>query len=92
MRHTELVILEVSLLPFFVNGPSLYDVVHYMKDRGFVVYDIFNGHNRPLDNALAQVDIVFVREFGQFRQHHVYASHEQRKEVTKRLSIMNPKG
>jgi hypothetical protein len=43
-----------------------------MKDRGFVAYDLFGAHTRPLDGALAQVDIVFVKERGRFRQSHVY--------------------
>jgi FkbM family methyltransferase len=72
LEHTELIILEVSLFQFYVNGPQFYDVVSYMKAHGFVVYDIFNGYNRPLDGALAQVDIVFVKEYGQFRKEHFY--------------------
>lgn len=87
LRDTKLVILEVSLFQFYVNGPQLYDVVSYMKDRGFVVYDIFGGSYRPLDGALAQIDMVFVKENGQFRKYHFYATREQREELTKRLGF-----
>jgi FkbM family methyltransferase len=72
LADTELVLLEVSFFEFFVNGPQFYDVVHYMKERGFVAYDIVDGHNRPLDGALAQVDIAFVKENGMFRKNHSY--------------------
>jgi FkbM family methyltransferase len=48
LQDTELVILEVSLFQVFINGPQLHDVISYMKTRGFVAYDIFGNHNRPL--------------------------------------------
>ncbi|MFC1998983.1 FkbM family methyltransferase [Chloroflexota bacterium] len=91
IEDTELIILEVSLFQFHVNGPQFYDVVSYMKDLGFVVYDVFGGHNRPLDGALAQIDMMFVKENGQFRKHHFYATREQRKQLTKLLSSARPK-
>jgi FkbM family methyltransferase len=69
---TEAVILEVSLFRFMEGGPDLADVVAYMKARGFVAYDIWGGHLRPLDRSLAQVDMVFVREGGRFRRSHTY--------------------
>ncbi len=83
LKDTELVILEVSLFQFYVNGPQLHEVVAYMKTQGFVVYDIFGGHTRPLDGALAQVDMAFVKEFGQFRINHAYATFDQRKHLNK---------
>jgi FkbM family methyltransferase len=72
LSTAEVVILEVSLFQFMQDGPEFHDVVSSMKDRGFVAYDLFGGHTRPLDGALAQVDIVFVKERGRFRQSHVY--------------------
>jgi FkbM family methyltransferase len=81
LKDTELVILEVSLFQFYVNGPQLYEVVAYMKSQGFVVYDIFAGHTRPLDGALAQVDMAFVKEDGSFRSNHAYATYDQRKRL-----------
>jgi hypothetical protein len=42
--------------------PQLADVVEFMKERGFVAYDFVGGHERPLDRALAQLDVVFVSE------------------------------
>ena len=64
LEDTEYVLLEVSLFGFFVDGPQFYDVVSFMKDRGFVAYDIIGHNYRPLDGALAQVDMVFVKETG----------------------------
>lgn len=60
-----------------MNGPELYDVLIYMKDRGFVVYDCFNSYYRPIDEALAAMDIAFVKESGQFRDRHSFATRKQ---------------
>jgi FkbM family methyltransferase len=75
---TEYVVLEVSLFQFFVGGPLFHDVVSFMKTRGFVVHDVAGLLYRPLDGALAQMDVVFVKEDGILRRHHVYATKEQR--------------
>ncbi len=77
LRGCELVLLEVSLFEFVAGAPQFHDVVAWMHDQGFVVGDIYNGHCRLLDDALAQVDVAFVREDGRFRTEHAYATAEQ---------------
>jgi FkbM family methyltransferase len=79
LRETEAVILEVTLFGTMIGGPQLYDIVSRMKESGFVAYDLFGFNYRPFDGALAQVDMVFVREDGPFRSTHVFATPEQRK-------------
>jgi hypothetical protein len=76
--ETEALVMEVSLLGMIVGAPQLSEVVSYMKDIGFVPYDIFDFLHRPLDGALSQVDMVFVREDGPFRQDHAFATPAQR--------------
>ncbi|MDQ2974662.1 MAG: FkbM family methyltransferase [Acidobacteriota bacterium] len=78
LLQTEFIMMEVSLFEFFKGGPQFSDVVSFMKDKGFVCSDIYGFQYRPLDNALSQVDIAFVKENGRFRQTHVYATLEQR--------------
>ena len=85
LKETEYVILEVSLFQFFMGGPQFYDVVHYLKSYGFVVYDMFDIQYRPLDGAVSQVDLAFVREKGRFRNYQIYATPEQRDKQTRRL-------
>ncbi|MBN1950890.1 MAG: FkbM family methyltransferase [Bacteroidales bacterium] len=68
LKKCDAVQLEVSIFKFQKDSPDLHDVVVYMKKAGFVVYDIVDGLNRPLDNALAQKDLIFVKEEGFFRQ------------------------
>lgn len=71
--EAEVVVLEVSLFEFMRGAPQFFDIILYMKNLGFVTYDIIQGWNRPLDNALGQVDIVFVKENGFFRKDHSYS-------------------
>lgn len=85
LDKTEYVILEVSLFQFVKGGPQLYDVVTFMKSRGFVVYDMFGYHYRLLDGAMAQIDIAFVKEESIFRINHTYANPEQREKLTKSI-------
>jgi FkbM family methyltransferase len=56
------VLLEIATIEINEGAPLLHDVVAFMKTLGFVAYDILEIHRRPLDKALNQVDIVFVRE------------------------------
>jgi hypothetical protein len=86
LKATEYVLLEVSFFQFFENGPQLHDVVAFMKSRGFVAYDVFGFQYRPLDNALSQADLAFVRERGSFRQHHYYATRSQREQQDRALA------
>ena len=85
LKAAEVIILEVSLFKFFDKGHEFSDVISYMKTRGFVVYDLFGGHNRLLDNAMAQTDIIFVKEKGMFQKYQFYATQQQREKLTKQL-------
>ena len=85
LDKTEYCILEVSLFQFAKSGPQLYDIVTFMKSHGFVVYDIFGLNYRPLDDALAQVDMAFVKENSQFRKYHIYTTRKQREKLTKEM-------
>lgn len=77
LLEAEVVVVEVSLFQFMKGAPQFFDIVFYMKKQGFVAYDIIHGFNRPLDNALGQIDIVFVKENGRFRQDHSYSTVKQ---------------
>jgi FkbM family methyltransferase len=85
LEDTELVILEVSFFEFFKSGPQVYDCMNFMKERGFVAYDIFGLQYRLLDGAMSQVDIAFTREQSNLRKYHFYANREQRAEQNQQL-------
>jgi len=69
LGHTEVFILEVSLIPFdnHPNLPLLYDVVQFMHQKGYVAYDFAGFGRRPYDGALGQCDICFVLRNGRLR-------------------------
>ena len=61
LAHAEVVLTEVSLLDVHQHVPLVRDVLNFMGDRGFQAYDIRSSTRRPLDNALWQTHVIFVR-------------------------------
>ncbi len=72
--YTELYILEVSLFPFddSANLPQFYEVIDFMHQRGYVVYDFVGFLRRPLDGALGQCDVCFTKADGVLRANHAW--------------------
>ncbi|MDX6727646.1 MAG: hypothetical protein QOK49_2451 [Baekduia sp.] len=77
LARTDVVLLEVSFFELVPGGAQLADVVAWMAAAGFSAYDLYSGHVRPLDGALAQVDVAFVRTDGPLRADHRYATPAQ---------------
>ncbi|WP_296820192.1 FkbM family methyltransferase [Brevundimonas sp.] len=75
LEMADLVLMEVQMF----KAAGVYDdnqftqVIRWMADRGFVVYDIVHYLTRPRDGALGQVNLAFVKADGSFRQHHLWA-------------------
>jgi FkbM family methyltransferase len=62
LNNSKAVLLEVSLLDIYVDTPLVKDVIDFMYDFNFVLYDICSTDiRRPLDNALWQSDFLFVK-------------------------------
>jgi FkbM family methyltransferase len=85
LEQTEAVLLETTLFNTFEGGPILHEVVAYMADRGFCIHDLTEQLYRPLDGALIQVDVLFVRRTSASRRHNAYATAEQRREQLQRM-------
>lgn len=64
----DVVIMEVVFFSFNRRQPLVDEVIKFMLARGFFPYDFFGGYNRPLDDALAQIDVAFVKRDGMFRR------------------------
>jgi FkbM family methyltransferase len=65
--RTELFILETSLFSFLPGQPLTREVISYMFERGYELYDITGYLRRPCDGALGQADLAFVKAQGRFR-------------------------
>ena len=62
MASASAAILEVSLYAFAPGVPTLDRVLSFMRERGFVAYDLAGILRRPKDDRLAQLDVVFLKE------------------------------
>lgn len=89
LPQTEYLVIETSLFEFFKGGPLIHEIIAGLQRYDFVIYDIINPRYRPLDNALGQVDLIFVPDHSQLRREHVYASPQQRQAQTERFKAEN---
>ena len=65
LARSEVVQLEVALLPYNEGAPTFLEVLSYMDERGFVPFDI-SGESRPMGH-LVQIDLIFVRRESRLR-------------------------
>jgi hypothetical protein len=54
--------MEVNLIAIHDGVPLFHEVVAFMVEYGFHAYDISSFFWRPYDNALWQVDMIFVHK------------------------------
>jgi hypothetical protein len=60
LGRTELFVIEIALYRFS-GRPMLHEVVPYMAERGYFVYDIAGFIRRPYDGAVGMLDLCFSR-------------------------------
>ncbi len=65
--RTEIFVLETALHRFLEGAPILSDIVAFMGERGYEVYDVVDYLRRPRDGALGQLDLAFARADGPLR-------------------------
>ncbi len=63
---------EISLLPLVPGGPLLHELVAYLKDRRFVMFDITELIRSPSDGAVWQIDAIFCRSDSPLRKCRVW--------------------
>lgn len=69
------IIIEASTIATVRDGPEIADVIAFLKERGFVIYDVLGGERRPLDRALAQLDLLFIKENSPLRADRRWRAH-----------------
>lgn len=62
LQSAQLVLMEVSLLGIYKGAPLVDEVIVFMKNSGFILYDICTLMRRPYDNALYQSDFLFIKQ------------------------------
>lgn len=69
MSHAEVILMEVSFIDIYQHAPLAHEVIHFMHVNGFILYDICTLMRRPLDQALFQADMLFVKKHSSLVQH-----------------------
>lgn len=73
LQQAEAILMEVSLLDIHKNVPLMRDVLNFMYNYEFVAYDICSAAaRRPMDRALWQTDLLFVKEYSTYRSNKNY--------------------
>ena len=62
LHHSEVCLLEVTLLDLGHSFPLLAEVIVFMDTKNFQAYDISQFIRRPFDKALYQMDMFFVKK------------------------------
>ena len=62
LAHSEVCLLEISLLDLGDKAPLLAKIVSFMDDNNYQAYDISQFMRRPFDKALYQIDMFFVKK------------------------------
>jgi len=88
----EVVMLEIPMFNFDGNPNTFVEVIGLMKSMGFVPHDIYDGLCRPIDDALGQIDVAFVKADGPFRQLHIWETAEQSARRNRRARLRNTLG
>lgn len=68
LADMDCIIVETGLIATLDGSPEFADVVDFMTQAGFVLFDIVGVLRRPLDHAVAYVDAVFVPASSPLRQ------------------------
>jgi FkbM family methyltransferase len=62
LQSAEMLVLEVSYRRMYQDSALAHEIIAYVGDRGFRIYDVCSYLQRPADGELVQSDLVFVHE------------------------------
>jgi FkbM family methyltransferase len=74
IHDIDAILIEASVIATIREGPEIAEVIAFLRQQGFVVYDVLGGGRRPLDRALAQLDLLFVKEDSPLRADHRWSA------------------
>lgn len=69
LHRVEALILECNLFPFLGNQPIAHEILNFLSERDFLIYDICGFGRRPKDGALSHIDFVFAPAQGFLRRY-----------------------
>lgn len=84
LDQIDMIVAETSFHQMRKGTPEVHQVIAAMAARGFVPYEMIEGFYRPIDGAMAQIDVAFVPEDSPLRRHKAAFSPEQAADYAKR--------
>lgn len=72
LQHAEVALIEFGCLEAYSGRTTPRQLLDYMGDHGYALYDIVDLHYRPYDGALSGGDFVFVRADSPLRSYKSY--------------------
>jgi FkbM family methyltransferase len=84
LDQIDMLIIETSFHEFRAGAPEFHQVVARAAELGFRAYEILEGHYRYADEALAQVDVAFVRSDSSLRTVKTFFTPVQARSYTQR--------
>ncbi len=67
MKTAEVLVAEMSLVDYNEGAPLVHDVMSFLAEHGFILYEIADTHRRK-NNTLIQIDGIFVKKDSPLRQ------------------------
>ena len=71
-EQCEVIQCEISLLPLIPKAPLMHEVIAYLYNRGFMMFDITELIRSPSDAAVWQIDALFCRKDSPLRDNRVW--------------------
>jgi FkbM family methyltransferase len=68
LNSIEVILLELNFLEVYQNVKLAHEVIAFLGNHNFVIYDICEIHRRPLDMALFQIDFLFIKKDNSLRE------------------------
>src|SRR5690606_13808073 len=69
LKHAELMIIEFGLLDAYVDRTTVRELINFMHEYDYSLYDLIDLHYRPYDNALTGGDFIFVKNSSKLKEY-----------------------
>ena len=67
LKSIKVILLELNFIEVYHQVKLAHEIIQYLAENGFVIYDICEIHRRPLDMALFQIDFIFIKQHSNLR-------------------------
>jgi FkbM family methyltransferase len=72
LKNTEIILMETYNFKITEDTLLFHEMIEYLYQKGFRVFNIADPLNRPYDNTFWQVDIFFIKETNKYFKYNSY--------------------